>query len=105
MGGPIMASANSIDHEAWLPVLGWEKFYDVSSHGRVRVKDRYAHNGIRRGKIRKLKIANNGYLQVALENQGIKVCRSVAGLVAAAFIGERPNKYQVNHKDGDKKNN
>lgn len=42
-----------------------------------------------------------GYLRVKMNNKSIEIHR----IVAKFFIGERPDGYVVNHKDGDKLNN
>ena len=46
----------------------------------------------------------NGYLRISLYN-GIEKKIHVAKLVAEAFIGERPEGYQIDHIDGNKENN
>lgn len=56
-----------------------------------------------RGAMRKLRAVENGrgYLRVVCGGK----LRSVHALVAEAFIGPRPSGLEVNHKDGDKRNN
>lgn len=82
--------------EIWKPVVGFERFYDVSNLGRVRSA---------RERILKSYVARNGYIKITL--QGIRSSKgfTVHSLVAAAFIGERPTGYHINHLDGDKTNN
>ena len=46
-----------------------------------------------------------GYKVVGLSNKGIKLYRSVARLVAFAFVPNPENKPTVNHKGGDRANN
>lgn len=79
--------------ERWRPVCGYD--YEVSSLGRVRSP---------RG-LKTLTKALNGYLVVGLwrGNKGWVPC--VHALVAAAFIGPRPEGLHVNHIDGNKTNN
>jgi len=65
--------------------------YEISDLGEVRNKET--------GKLRKLQMGTNGYLQVALCGKLERVHR----LVLEAFYG--PSKLICNHKDGDKHNN
>jgi len=78
--------------------------YEVSSLGRVRrVK---AGRGATVGKVLRACVANSkGYLMVGLRKDNKLKSAKVAHLVAEAFIGPRPAKLQVNHKDGVKTNN
>lgn len=68
--------------------------YEVSSAGEVR----------RVGSAQALRTSGHrsGYRLVSL-GQGTKF--TVHSLVALAFIGPRPPRHDVNHKDGDKTNN
>lgn len=80
--------------EIWKPVVGYEKFYEVSSFGRVRSLDRYDSRGHRRsGCIRKLIMEKNGYLRIALKDKKHFVHR----LVAEAFIPNTENKPYIDH--------
>lgn len=75
--------------ERWKTIFSNEK-YEVSSIGNVR----------RKGKVDNLKINYNstgGYGRVSIGR--------VHTLVAYAFLGERPNGLDINHIDGNKKNN
>lgn len=95
--------------EEWKDVAGYEGIYQISSFGRVKSLRRtyyLARRGARivTEKILKQKTAYNGYLQVGLRQQGIKrKWISCHRLVMINFIGE--NQLQVNHIDGDKRNN
>ena len=57
------------------------------------------------GKILKSQLNSSGYLNVVLCKYGKLYNRSVHRLVANAYISNIDNKPQVNHIDGDKKNN
>lgn len=81
--------------ERWLPVPGYEGLYDVSDQGRVR---RYTKTRV---KPKKPHIGSTGYVMISLwKNNHQKLC-TVHGLVAAAFLGPRPDGLQVRHLDGD----
>lgn len=93
----------AIDEEEWLPVVGWDGLYDVSSFGRIRSHyvgrgQRYK-DGILRGS------NNQGYRVVNLVKDGKKKSCQVHVLVAAAFIGPRPEGMDVCHGDGNPSNN
>lgn len=90
------------DVESWRPLFGGK--YEVLSHGRIRygIKAPYIW---RRGNILKQWENPKGYMRISLFVGGRSVDRPVHRYVADAFIGPRPSGYQVNHKDGVKKNN
>lgn len=88
-----------VSREQWRDVVGFEGVYKVSSLGRVR--------RVRSGKWRILKgsVNRTGYRYVTLVNRPNSKSVQVSHLVADAFIGKRPDGYQVNHIDGNKLNN
>lgn len=73
--------------------------YEVSDLGRVR------RTTVVRGKVGGIIQPNDnghGYLTVKLYREGQKPARrTVHSLVAAAFIGPRPDGHEVNHLDGE----
>lgn len=84
------------EDETWLPVVGYEGFYEVSNWGRIRTLPR----------ILATQFNNQAYGRVRLFNDEGGKRFSVHGLVAAAFIGPRPTPiHEVNHKDGNPANN
>lgn len=96
--------------ERWLPVAGFEGYYEVSDQGRVRSVDRVVKcrgRGMRNlpGKVRPTQKRPNGYLFVALSRDGIKKQLSVHRLVASAFVPNPNELPMVNHIDEDKTNN
>jgi hypothetical protein len=89
--------------ERWLPVFGYENYYEVSNLGQVRsTADR--HNTFM-GRLLKLTVGRKGYLTVNFCVNDKRSTRRVARMVANAFIPNPDNKPEVNHKDGVKSNN
>lgn len=96
--------------EIWKDIKGYEGFYMVSSYGQIAAKDRMI--GYRKGKQRKWKgqvkkptETDKGYLKITLFKNGKGKTREIQRLVAEAFIPNPEGKEQVNHIDGNKKNN
>lgn len=89
--------------EVWIPVPGYEDSYSVSNLGRV-MRTR-AENNTHAGRILSLWTSQSGYQYAALSKNGKMKHHRVHRLVLAAFVGECPADYVVNHKDGDKLNN
>lgn len=100
-------------NEIWKDIPDYEGFYQASSLGRIRSVDRYvtqqgrgkAFTGLRKGRIIKQRLQNAGYFLVWLSKQGKIRAHTVHRLVAASFIDNPENMMDINHKDGDKKNN
>ena len=86
--------------ERWLPVVGYEGLYEVSDLGRVRSLDRAVQFGIgtriSRGRTLKLALAE-GYFRVTLSRDNKVRHVKVHILVAAAFLGPRPEGLDVCH--------
>lgn len=92
--------------EQWRAVRGYEDFYQVSSHGRVRSLDRIDALGRNRaGQMRRPYRDHGGYLRVALFANGKKRVPAVHRLVLAAFVGPQPVGAEGCHWDGDPANN
>jgi hypothetical protein len=94
--------------EAWEPVYGLSRFYEVSSDGRVRNR--------RTAKVLVPTEDKDGYLRVHLYGsrknrtsgceEEVRKSPFVHRLVATAFVGARPGSgYEVGHRDGDRQNN
>ena len=81
--------------ERWAPIEQYDGDYHISSFGRVR--------GIR--KILTPHIGKRGYCSVQLKKHGRPKTVYVHRLVAMAFIENSEYKPEVNHKDGNRKNN
>ena len=87
----------------WLPVKGYEGYYEVSDTGLVkRIK---GGKGARVGKCLSAKVCRNGYAEVILAKDCEHRTHSVHRLVALAFLPNPERKADVNHLNGDKLNN
>jgi hypothetical protein len=95
--------------EEWLPVVGYEGFYEVSDHGRVRSLDRvstYRTGVVHRLTGRVLKpTTSSGRPVVVFSVGGIKQLRQVGVTVLEAFVGPRPPGLHCCHWDDDPMNN
>lgn len=99
--------------EKWLPVTGYEGFYEVSDRGQVRSLERtvIASSGRRitvRSRVLKPTIANTGYYSVDLycgKGKSSRKVKSVHRLVAEAFIGPAGDDIQVCHGNGTRTDN
>jgi HNH endonuclease/NUMOD4 motif len=87
--------------EKWLPVIGYETNYLISSQGRIWSKPR----ATTRGGLMKLIVMPDGYRIVGLTLDGIQKNYFVHCLMAETFIGPRPNQQVVRHLDGHPENN
>ncbi len=90
--------------ERWKPVVGYEGLYDVSSQGRIRrasPTSRVPKGFILKPNYNKRK----GYVYIDLCKKGVSKKYSLHTLVCIAFHGARPPDKNVNHIDGDTKNN
>lgn len=88
--------------EEWRAIEGYEGKYEVSNTGKVRNL-----NYRNQGRTREFKKSLNdwGYEFVHIYSNGHTKKHMVNVLVARAFIPNPENKPQVNHKDGNKRNN
>jgi hypothetical protein len=83
--------------ERWLPVVGWEGLYEVSSYGNVR---RAGQDGS------VLKLADHkGYRRITLSKNSNAKRYSVHRLVLEAFVGPCPDEMECRHIDGNRSNN
>lgn len=96
--------------EIWLPVVGYDAFYEVSNTGFVRSLPRFAR--IRGGGLRpiapttlKTYLTGSGYPAIAISINGHTSKHYVHRLVATAFIANPRALPEVNHLDSNKSNN
>lgn len=94
----------------WRPVVGQEKYIEISDAGNIRTLERYSdvrNNGKRhvRGKILKPFVDKNGYYYSRTTINGKPFAIRIHRAVAMAFIPNPDNKPEVDHIDGNKSNN
>lgn len=92
--------------EIWRDVKGYEGLYQVSNLGQVKSIS-FRNNKIKktRSKILKLTESKNGRIYVMLYKDGKRKNKTVHRLVASAFIKNPFNYAEINHIDGNPKNN
>lgn len=91
--------------EIWKDIENYKGLYQVSNLGRVKSlsrKDRFGRNFPEKIKTQYLR---RGYLSVMLSNDGQETNITVHRIVATYFIPNPNGLPQVNHKNGDKKDN
>ena len=96
--------------ERWLPIDGYEGYYEVSDHGRVRSLDRTVQHSRygalnRKGALLSTSPNSTGHYTVSLHRDGKASSRKVHRLVLEAFVGPCPDGMEACHWDDDKSNN
>lgn len=96
--------------ERWLPIPGWEGYYEVSDLGRVKscarsVPGRPGRMINRRERILTPMVSRDGYLCVALCRDNVRHHTRVHRAVLLAFVGPCPDGMEGCHGDGDSRNN
>lgn len=97
--------------EVWKPVVGHENEYEVSDKGRVRSISRYVR--IVRHGVETTRLVEPRFLKPGRMNRfghcsvaiGKGNSRTVHSLVAEAFLGPRPEGFDVAHLNGDGSDN
>ena len=85
--------------ETWRPVVGFEGRYEVSDIGRVRSLNYGRTKGL--VVVMKQHLDRGGYACINFSSLNFRV----HSLVMEAFVGPRPEKHDVNHKNGIKDDN
>jgi len=95
--------------EIWKPIKGFENYYIISSLGCVKSVERKVKwkevKVLIKSRIISQQDHYKGYKLVCLWKNGRPKMMTVHRLVALAFKRNPLNKKEVNHKDGNKKNN
>lgn len=96
-----------MEQEIWKDIEGYEGLYQISNLGEVKALPRNINNQFKNKEYNLKKIINkDGYYVINLKNSNHKnKIHRINRLVAMAFIPNPENKLQVNHIDGNKKNN
>lgn len=94
--------AGDASGERWLPVVGWEGWYAVSSLGNLRRVR--AGTGTRAGLLHPSRHVN-GARCASLSRGGRVRLVLVHRLVAAAFLGPRPAHHRLDWRNGDRADN
>ena len=98
-----------MDKERWLPVVGYEGYYEVSDLGRVRSLDRFVTGGrggkerLAAGKVLRPQLDDRGYPQIRLYRDGYRWIVRVGVLVLMTFVGPRPEGMVMCHAVGSDK--
>ena len=92
-------------NEIWKDIPGYAGLYQISNLGRIKSFRRSTKFHKVEEYILKPSVANNGYCQVTLYDNGKRKKFLVHRLVATAFIDNPYNLPQINHKDENRLNN
>lgn len=87
--------------EIWKQIPGYEGLYSISNTGRCRTDKQ--GEGARAGKILAIGFNLGGYAQYTLGKYGGR--HQAHKLVLLAFVGQRPEGYEINHLNGVKADN
>lgn len=96
--------------EQWLPVVGYEGLYSISTMARVRSEERLIEKAdgttqLIHEQILKASPDGNGYWRVSLFRNNIGKTCYIHQMMMAAFVGPCPDGLEVRHLDGDKNRN
>ncbi|HNX82189.1 MAG TPA: NUMOD4 domain-containing protein [Candidatus Omnitrophota bacterium] len=86
--------------EVWKSVNGFEGYYEISSHGRLKSYKKHSD-----GLILKQTNVKGGYYSVVLSANGKTRSMRIHRIVAETFLSNAGGLPEVNHIDGNKQNN
>jgi hypothetical protein len=92
--------------EKWKPVEGYEGYYEVSNHGRLKMLPAMRKDGKQRPE-RIIHGCKNsrGYMTCRLYSPRMEKSRTIHSIVAVAWCPKQDYQTEVNHRDLDKTNN
>lgn len=95
-------SLEDLEGEEWRPVVGFEKFYNISNYGRFKALRRWQNhftgNMWRNERILKGNRECTGYIRYRIQNEaGKQRLYPASHLVADAFIPKPENKLYIDH--------
>lgn len=92
--------------EEWVPIIGFEEYYDGSSFGRVKSKGRISLRGHKlRARILVQTIGSNKYLLLGLWKGGEQFEVRVHKIIAECFLPPDESRKYINHINGIKTDN
>ena len=98
--------------EVWKPIPGYEEYYEASTLGRIRSKDRFipcpkSKTGVapKKGRILRPSYTRDGYPQLSLIVDTKRKTHKVHRLIAITFIPNPDNLPEVDHINGIKYDN
>jgi hypothetical protein len=98
--------------EIFLPILGYEDYYEISNLGNVKSKKRiiYKKNGAKQVVLERIlnpTIGSHGYYSVGLCKYNVRKTKPIHHLVAESFLKHKVegHKFVINHIDENKLNN
>ena len=98
-----------MNKEQWRAVKGYEGIYEINNFGEIKSLSRKISNGsgfyISKEKILIKAVSTTGYYKIKLCKNGVHKDHKIHRLVASSFIANPLNKPEVNHIDGNPKNN
>ena len=104
-------SLDDLPNEVWRDIVGYEGRYMASNLGRIKALSHFVNRGFcecfTKEQIIKPKVKDNGYLFVMLSSGSTKSIKNkyVHRLIAECFIPNNENKPQIDHINGNKKDN
>lgn len=85
----------------WVDIEGYKYRYQISEEGKIRVLDLYGNYS----PVRINTVGQRRSVTTLCREDGVKVSVPVVNLMTNAFMGGRPDGYNIIHKNGDKHDN